>query len=660
MPAQDIIFPNFYYEWRENVMKGQEKSLEPGTDGYYRDEKRVTNFLIFLKGIEVELETGKKNYRCRLLIEGRDEVDVAISAGDFNSEQWLKKMPVVLWVDSPGEFCKELRKRIPLMEKEIHDITYIAPRTGFQRVHGRWKFVFSNGSIVEQGFDRKLRAQRIHFMFNGDPDWVDEKETVDFLKILKKNSEFYIIFAVNLLAVTRNLFREMGIDLAISLWLEGSSGSGKTTLAQVFGKFTDPEIVRRGDGNAWHKRSLLSSTDKIPCAVECLTDSHGETVIVDDIKREGSPRQGEKSWTIVDITVRSVYSGYVTEHLSKKQSIKNMQVGTCAIFTGEYRQTEESQNARMLILNVSEFMQKREIRTAISTLQAHPVWHTNLIGGFIRWLLLKANEEGNDEIWRSMMKDYLDENWVYENRSNGQRLKDTRARVRFITKIFGRYLIENFPQEKDFIQSFLGSAQDAIELAVRYTFENLGGMKAVVLEAFQDTIDWLIRDNRIREAAYEKTAMGRQALASWNQESFCFLEWENGQIDHPVILIREFKKTFQNTEEPIKDLEDGSMLVMLRGSFEEKFMSVLKAYVKEGRLAEDEMKRIDLSYLAQLGLIHAWSRTDGIGRYSKKYPVLTLSERNGWNEYDNVPTQEYQGDLREEETISFNSNFPHQ
>ena len=138
-----------------------------------------------------------------------------------------------------------------------------------------------------------------------------------------------------------------------------------------------------------------------------------------------------------------------------------------------------------------------------------------------------------------------DENWVYENRSNGQRLKDTRARVRFITKIFGRYLIENFPQEKDFIQSFLGSAQDAIELAVRYTFENLGGMKAVVLEAFQDTIDWLIRDNRIREAAYEKTAMGRQALASWNQESFCFLEWENGQIDHPVILIREFKKTFQ-------------------------------------------------------------------------------------------------------------------
>src|SRR5699024_8077748 len=100
---------------------------------------------------------------------------------------------------------------------------------------------------------------------------------------------------------------------------------------------------------------------------------HGITVIVDDIREEKTQRQREKSRAAADIVIRSVYRGFTTE----KTSSGDTAVGTCAIFTGEYRENVESQNARLLILDVTEFMQNEEKRAIITEAQKHMRWQAN-------------------------------------------------------------------------------------------------------------------------------------------------------------------------------------------------------------------------------------------------------------------------------------------
>ena len=85
-------------------------------------------------------------------------------------------------------------------------------------------------------------------------------------------ASIYPVLAVNLMAVTSALFRTYGIDLNLSVWLEGKSGSGKTSIAQTFGKNTDPTLVdyRYNDG-AWHLRTVIATTEKTAHVLKELT-----------------------------------------------------------------------------------------------------------------------------------------------------------------------------------------------------------------------------------------------------------------------------------------------------------------------------------------------------------------------------------------------------
>ena len=608
------------------------KNYEERRDGYYSEGKRVTNFTVHMEALLIDIVSGQRTYRLTVRVEDMDEVTVEIPAQRLNSDRWLEKLPIANWCDDKKEFSSVFRKAVAFAVDTCESVEYLSPVTGFQKVGGKWRFLCTNGAFTESGFDHSLYSTVPHCLYNGDGCWVDEDEAMRFLELVRKEAgSVYPVFALNLLSITRDLFKDFGLDVSASLWLEGRSGSGKTTLAQVFGMFTDTYEDALDDPNGWHRRLSLSSTEKIAHVVNTLQKMHGITVIVDDIREEKTQRQREKSRAAADIVIRSVYRGFTTE----KTSSGDTAVGTCAIFTGEYRENIESQNARLLILDVTEFMQNEGKRTIITEAQKHLGWQANLIGGFIRWLIRKAGEPDIGEKWRAKMNDLRARQWAYESQPNGQRLKDTIARFCFITDVFGQYLTEQFPQQQEVIGKFLRASRDSIEHSIHFTFENLGGIQAIASSVMKSILRNLIREKDIRLAKYEKERFENVMGSRWNELQFCCLsKIGTGRLEK-ALLIPELRRSFFGSEQDGKAVDEGPMMIMQREDFEILLQQEVKKRIQEGSLSEEDGSKITLQLLAKTGLLLVWPRCDGIARYNKDYPMV---------EFEIIPKEEVDDD----------------
>ena len=189
----------------------------------------------------------------------------------------------------------------------------------------------------------------------------------------------------------------------------------------------------------------------------------------------------------------------------------------------------------------------------LAQLEENLNWQANLIGGFIRWLVAKTLDSGIGEYWRGVIRELRRESWIYENRSNGQRLKETRVRFLFITRIFGEYLQERFPRLERIVSGFLYEGRKSIEAAILYTFENLHGIKAIALRMVKEILEDLFQSGEVREADFKKTVVGNDNYTSWDEEQFCLLQLEeaNGNVhcQEGMLLIRELRKSFQRTDQ---------------------------------------------------------------------------------------------------------------
>ena len=358
-----------------------------GSDGYYKKGVRVTNFTLALEAIKHNEQGGMIGCQIRVQAEGKDEIEVELSVRQVNKGKWLADVPTAVWCSEEKEFYMQFRKQLAALEKDFPQVQTVVPTTGFRKVDGEWLFAFSNGALSARGFNNDICSAVKGYNFNRK-EKLFEDEMERFLNLmLTKMEVLYPVFAINLLSVIRDPFADAGIDLALTLFLEGRSGAGKTTLAQVIGMFTDAETESYA-GN-YHKRRLVSSTEKAACVVKSLTESRGITFILDDVKREKVERQRGKSRAASDIVLRSVYQGNTTEQ-SSSSSLQSP-VETSAIITGEFRETSDSQNARMAILDIAEFMQEEENRLVLTEFQRNPMLLQGVMGEFIRWLAYKLS-----------------------------------------------------------------------------------------------------------------------------------------------------------------------------------------------------------------------------------------------------------------------------
>jgi hypothetical protein len=260
-----------------------------GSDGYYKKGVRVTNFTLALEAIKHNEQGGMIGCQIRVQAEGKDEIEVELSVRQVNKGKWLADVPTAVWCSEEKEFYMQFRKQLAALEKDFPQVQTVVPTTGFRKVDGEWLFAFSNGALSARGFNNDICSAVKGYNFNRK-EKLFEDEMERFLNLmLTKMEVLYPVFAINLLSVIRDPFADAGIDLALTLFLEGRSGAGKTTLAQVIGMFTDAETESYA-GN-YHKRRLVSSTEKAACVVKSLTESRGITFILDDVKREKVERQ---------------------------------------------------------------------------------------------------------------------------------------------------------------------------------------------------------------------------------------------------------------------------------------------------------------------------------------------------------------------------------
>ena len=623
-------------------MAKRELKLEGRRDGYYHNGSRYTNFTMELQAVRVNLQTGQRCYRLLFRIEDSLEVLQELGAKEINNGRWLEQFPVALWCEDDRGFTKVLRQVLSRAECMCEKIERFSSFAGFQKLGNKWRFLFTNGSITEEGFDSTVYADVTGCYYNGDCVWAEESETERYLQLIQRQAEtLYPVLALNLMATTRLLFEEFGIDLGISLWLGGRSGSGKTSIAQTVGKNADSKITRYGENpNAWHERNVISSTERPGCLIRALINCGGDALIVDDIKDERTQRQREKSRDMTDITIRSVYQGTVAERASGRADDDETKVRTCAILTGQFRDTKEQQNARMIIVDVSGFLEDPGKAELLGQLEENLNWQANLIGGFIRWLVAKTLDSGIGEYWRGVIRELRRESWIYENRSNGQRLKETRVRFLFITRIFGEYLQERFPRLERTVSGFLYEGRKSIEAAILYTFENLHGIKAIALRMVKEILEDLFQSGEVREADFKKTVVGNDNYTSWDEEQFCLLQLEeaNGNVhcQEGMLLIRELRKSFQRTDQEGEAVDERPLLVMTRQKLEELLEEKLNAYVKEKIISEAEKKRFSAPFLAQINVLLAWQETGRIGRYDRPYPMIRYCPDNEWDDDDKI------------------------
>ena len=152
---------------------------------------------------------------------------------------------------------------------------------------------------------------------------------------LKQNIEiYYPLFLITLMSVVRLPLRKQGIELGITVWLYGNSGSGKTELAEALAVFTEV--------NEFGNKELMYATTSKRYILETLSCSKGMPVILDDVKQEKVQGQRDHCRIAVDAVLRGVFQGCLTENYGQKDT----SVDTCAVITGEYMETTESQNAR--------------------------------------------------------------------------------------------------------------------------------------------------------------------------------------------------------------------------------------------------------------------------------------------------------------------------
>ena len=246
------------------------------------------------------------------------------------------------------------------------------------------------------------------------------------------------------------------------------------------------------------------------------------------------------------------------------------------------------------------------------------------------------------------MRDLRNKPWEYESRSNGQRMRDTRDRLLFVTDVFGNFLMTTFPDARNEIQTFLEAARRSVEHSVRDTMENLGGIDNVVQNLTRDVISRMIKEDRIREVKLESR------WGKLEEEQFMFAEEIDKPLKYDALLVRNVQKSLDGADLCGISAHEEAALVILRDDFTQMLEQQVKKYVAEKRLTEEEGRRITLSVLAKQQIILTWPRWDSGARYSKPYPRLRYWAVQCRARYDGSEYTGHRGELWNEEAICLN------
>ena len=602
---------------------------------YYKNNVATTNFTLEV----LKIVTNGTDKFMFLLDTGYERIEMTVSSSQLKGRRFFNDMPVSITEEEEERFYSSLRKAVLKRRFTEEETIYETGKNGLQEVCGKRAFVFSNGSICDAEFNSKIYSGKggAYFPEESLVDLDDTNKTVQNLfEQYNRNAEvFYPLFLYNIMSVSNQYFHEIGEPafMKLTLWIDGASGSGKTELAKCAGNY----VFR----DAALNHELVSVTAKRKYALARLSESSGMTYILDDVKKESVRERRNSVRNIVDDVVRSVFQGRVTDIVNGSDNGPE-KIDACAVITGEYLETNESQNARLFYLKTDGFLKQKSNSDALRVLQEHPLWLTTVCGGYIRWFLKKTKESSFPELLKSKLKELRAKESRYTEINNAERLKENVHMLEMAAVLAEMYFQEIELPEK-FLVQFYSNTQKAVKKISDDTFCLLGGEKMVLLKLLENIFAHCF----VREAEYCKT---QTFEGMWTYKQTYF--WINRKDD--LVWISDYGKSLEKRRENRHDIRNTGAFLLIR---EKRFMGLFQAEIKnlldKAETSSEIINRLCnncTKMLREFQIIFKQYRTDSSwGRAAAEYPVFEWKQDKRRSISYDAFQQSYGNDYDEDE-----------
>lgn len=307
---------------------------------------------------------------------------------------------------------------------------------GWEQTENGWQFAFSDCVIDENRINYHDSGEKFALGFESHIQEGLITRKNDFLQlvgVLQKAPEIlYPVFASNISALLYPIWEHE--EMGSALWIYGESGSGKTELAMTLGTYVDREKRRS------QSESLFSANAKTRNMIKKFQLHRGINFILDDARKERVPGQKNKLLDNIETVIRSVYSQHLTDEFVITKTMNDDSIYAGAIITGEIIDIQVSTKARILFIEVRDFINTKVGGEAISLLQKNPEWLVGTMAGIIQYLCNKWNEEDGAKKYLTrfeMLSKQAEES--YHSKQSG-RLAHSCALQKLVHEIFHEYV----------------------------------------------------------------------------------------------------------------------------------------------------------------------------------------------------------------------------
>lgn len=576
---------------------------------YTLDGIPLTNFI--LRFVKVVISGTQMDVYRFEVIKDKEVYRIEMPYSKLIKTKFLQNVPV--FIENEQKFYDLLRRTVQRMELSENEIWHQTNCNGLQKVNDRYMFVFTNGSVGEDGFHREIYSGVGKMYVPPEAVQGEEnlKETIRklFAQFNCNPSVFYPLFFCNLMAIMNGFYRTIGemAFMKITFWLDGTSGSGKTELAKAVGTYVF--------GDEQRQKCLVYATGRRKQILQSLSYSSGSVFILDDVKNERVRDRKNSVRNVVDDCIRSVFQGRLTESLNKETG--QDWIDCCAIITGEYMDTEESQNARIFLLKLDGFLNDERNSEALRTLQENSIWLTSVCCGYIRWFLKMIGESSFSEFLKGKLKEMRNSEKLYQDVSNAGRLNENRHMIDMAAVLAEKYF-SDIGMGKGFVEKFSQNARFSIKAITDDTFVLLGGEQMIAYKAMER----LFKTCRVRNARYKKISYNNGGY-KYDQKYFCIDEEED------FVWISDYKKSLLKSEEGEHDLfDENPCLIISFDRFEYLFKAEIQQLSKEIRLSSVIIDNLMSNWsrkLRKMQIVYKQKRSDSpLGRPAIEYPVYEL------------------------------------
>lgn len=622
-----------------------------GEGCYVRDDIEMTDFVLGVKKIILGTE-GRCEYKFIVTTKGGEIFEKTVALQQIKRHCFLQELP--LFVKAGDAFFKGICSALSEIHFTQDEIEYQTNRNGLQMVEGIQMYVFTNISIAADGFHPEIYSG-VGKMFIPEitiSQGLAETAEKLFHEYNRNPNIFYTLFQYNIMAISSGFFRMIGEPefMKLTLWLDGKSGSGKTELAKAVGAYTF--------GDQMLNKELIAATGKRRDALKHLAQSSGSVCILDDVKVERVRERKNSMRNTVDDLIRSTFRGRLTDTVDMDSEPK--WIDACTLITGEYLDTCESQNARLMYLKIDGFVDNEENSRALRILSKNPIWLTTLCIGYIQWFLRMMEEASFSEFLRGKLRELRKREKMYTGISNSARLNENRHMLD-MAAVLSKMFFQEAGMPQEFIERFTKNVKQSIAALTENTFCLLGGEKMLLFKA----VERIFEECNIRVAQYQKEVWKR---TEWKYQQEYFWIWK----DEDFVWINDYKQSIlKGSQHDNEQFDENPCLIIRADRFDELFRSAVDNLANERQISSEIVDRLlanPLKKLREMQIIYKQYRADSkLGRPAVNYPTYRLSNVNNFQypadsycfpEYGGTPCETTICDLECEPVIQINTGHP--